>query len=140
MATELELARRKELILESEMTFANKIGAAVFEKPKVNMWMIMLPILFLYFIYRMQSYKRGRMKFDEDFMVTRRRVMDVAFEAVQTQNGPDLDRVIRQAEIANEISGPYASWVRVLAEYYMDLLVCDGNSFESLESLLRPYR
>ena len=65
--------RRKELILDRELDFANAIGAAVFEKPRVSFWMIMIPLLFIYFIYRMQKYKDGRIKFDEEFMAARRR-------------------------------------------------------------------
>ena len=46
--------RRKEIILERELDFANAIGSAVVEKPRVSFWMIMIPLLFLYFIYRKQ--------------------------------------------------------------------------------------
>jgi hypothetical protein len=127
-----EIDRKKELILEREKVFANQIGSAVFEKPRISFWMILIPILFLHFIYRMQKYKHGRMKFDEDFMVTRRRVMDLAVEAAATGAEPDMDQVVRQAALSDELKSAYASWTRVLAQYYLDLLATDGDSFDSL--------
>jgi len=128
----IAIDRRKEIILERELDFANAIGSAVVEKPRVSFWMIMMPPLFIYFIYRMKKYKEGRIKFDEEFMAARRRAMEAALEAVETGAGPDIDRVVQQSELADTFAKPYASWVRVLVEYYMDLLSAAGENFETL--------
>jgi len=40
------LAEKKEIVLQRELTFANAIGAAVFEKPKVSFWMVFIPFFF----------------------------------------------------------------------------------------------
>jgi hypothetical protein len=126
------LERKKELVLQRELLFANAIGAAVFEKPKVSFWMVLIPILFVYFVYRMQKYKSGRLKFDEDFMITRRRAIDVAFEAVETGSKPAVEKVVQASDLSDALQEAYRSWVRVLVDYYMDLLAADGNSFDSL--------
>jgi hypothetical protein len=126
------LERKKELILQRELAFANAVGAAVFEKPKVSFWMVLVPLLFLYFIYRMQRYKSGRMKFDEEFMTTRRRAMNLAFEAVEAGTRPDIDRIAREPGLTEALEKPYASWLKVLVDFYMDLLAANGDSFESL--------
>lgn len=126
------LERKKELILQRELAFANAVGAAVFEKPKVSFWMVLVPLLFLYFIYRMQRYKSGRMKFDEEFMTTRRRAMNLAFEAVEAGSRPDIDRIARESGLTEALEKPYASWLKVLVDFYMDLLAANGDSFESL--------
>jgi len=126
------LERKKELILQRELAFANAVGAAVFEKPKVSFWMVLVPLLFLYFIYRMQRYKSGRMKFDEEFMTTRRRAMNLAFEAVEAGSRPDIDRIARESGLTEALEKPYASWLKVLVDFYMDLLAANGDSFESM--------
>ena len=126
------LERKKELILQRELAFSNAVGAAVFEKPKVSFWMVLVPLLFLYFIYRMQRYKSGRMRFDEEFMTTRRRAMNIAFEAVEAGSRPDIDRIARESGLTEALEKPYASWLKVLVDFYMDLLVANGDSFESL--------
>jgi len=126
------LERKKELILQRELAFSNAVGAAVFEKPKVSFWMVLVPLLFLYFIYRMQRYKSGRMRFDEEFMTTRRRAMNIAFEAVEAGSRPDIDRIVRESGLTEALEKPYASWLKVLVDFYMDLLAANGDSFESL--------
>jgi len=126
------LNQKKEFILARELAFANAVGAAVFEKPKVSFWMVLVPLLFLYFIYRMQRYKSGRMKFDEEFMTTRRRAMNLALEAVETGTRPDIDRIARESGLTEAHEKPYASWLKVLVDFYMDLLAANGDSFDSL--------
>ena len=126
------LERKKELILQRELAFANAVGAAVFEKPKVSFWMVMVPLLFLYFIYRMQKYKNGRMKFDQDFMTTRRKAMDLAVEALETGVKPNIDRIAGESGITEALEKPYVTWLRTLVDYYDDLLTANGDTFDAL--------
>ena len=124
--------RKKELILQRELLFANAIGAAVFEKPKVSFWMVLIPILFLYFVYRMQRFKSGRMKFDQEFMTTRRKALVLAVEALETGVKPNIDRIARESGITDALEKHYASWLRTLVDYYDDLLAAEGDTFEAL--------
>lgn len=124
--------QKKEMILQRELMFANAIGAKVFEKPQVHFWMVLIPILFLYFIYRMQRFKSGRMKFDQEFMTTRRKAMDLAVEALETGVKPNIDRLSRESGITDALEKPYAAWLRALVEHYDDLLAANGESFEAL--------
>jgi hypothetical protein len=126
------LERKKELILQRELLFANAIGAAVFEKPKVSFWMVLIPILFLYFVYRMQRFKNGRMTFDQEFMTTRRRAMDLAVEAAETGVKANVDRIARESGLTDALEKPYASWLSTLVDYYHDLLSVNGDSFDAL--------
>ncbi len=126
------LERKKELILEHERAFANAVGAAVLEKPKVSFWMILIPILFLFFIHRMQKFKTGRLRFNEEFMATRRRALEIAVESLETGSKPDIDRMARQLGLSDALEAPYAAWLRALADHYKDLLAAGGESIESL--------
>jgi hypothetical protein len=126
------LERKKELILQRELAFANAVGAAVFEKPKVSFWMVLVPLLFLYFIYRMQKFKSGRMNFDREFMTTRRKALDLAVEALAADAKPDIDQIAGQTGLMSVLERPYASWLKALVDYYTDLLAATGDSFESL--------
>jgi hypothetical protein len=126
------LDKKKELILARELAFANAVGAAVFEKPRVSFWMVLIPLLFLYFIYRMQKYKNGRMKFDEDFMVTRRRALDLAIEALESDHRINLSQAVHQYGLSDELEKPYAAWMGVLVDHYLDLLAVDGDSYDTL--------
>ncbi len=124
--------QKKEMILQRELIFANAVGAKVFEKPQVHFWMVLIPILFLYFIYRMQRFKSGRMKFDQEFMTTRRKAMDLAVESLETGVKPNIDRIARESGITDALEKPYAAWLRALVDHYDDLLAANGESFEAL--------
>lgn len=126
------LTEKREIILRQELLFANAIGSAVFEKPQVSFWMILIPFLFLYFLYRMQAYKTSRTKFDEEFMTTRRRAMDAAFHAVQTNAAPDMDEATYNLGLPEPLQKPYRAWLKALIDYYMDLLAARGDGFEPL--------
>jgi hypothetical protein len=126
------LVHKKDLILQRELAFANAIGASVLDKPKVSFWMVLIPILFLYFIYRMQTFKSGRIKFDEDFMAPRRRAMDAALVAVEAKGPPDIDALARNSGLPEALHEPYAAWMDAQVGHYMELLTGDGDSFESL--------
>jgi hypothetical protein len=127
-----DLDKKKELILARELAFANAVGAAVFEKPRVSFWMVMVPLLFLYFIHRMQKYKNGRMKFDEDFMVTRRRALELAIETLESDHRIDLNQAVRQYGLTDELEKPYAAWMNVLVDHYQDLLAAEGENYDTL--------
>ncbi len=126
------LERKQELILEQERAFANALGATVFDKPRISYWMVLLPILFLYFVFRMQKFKTGRMKFDQDFMVTRRKAMAIAIEGIETGSQPDIDAIARESGLRDVLEKPYAAWLQALVEHYADLLSAAGDSFEAL--------
>jgi hypothetical protein len=126
------LDRKRELILDQELAFANAVGAAVFEKPRVSYWMVLIPILFLYFVYRMQKFKTGRLKFDQDFMVTRRKAVEIAIEGIETGSRPDIDAIARESGLRDALIGPYAAWLQALVEHYADLLSAAGDGYDAL--------
>ena len=127
-----KISHRKKLILRSELAFANAVGAAVIDKPRVSFWMILVPILFLYFIYRMQKYKSGLRRFEDEFMTTRRWAMDLACESIDMNRCPDIGSVIKRAGLNDTLENDYARWVRALVAHYMNLLSAEGDNFESL--------
>lgn len=137
-STMQDLDRKKELILERELAFANAVGAAVFEKPKVSFWMVLVPLLFIYFIHRMQKYKNGRMKFDTDFMITRRRALDLAIETFEPGCRLNLKEALHQNGLSAELEKPYATWMNVLVDHYRDLLAVEGDNYDTL--VRRAYR
>nr|NJM02854.1 hypothetical protein [Desulfobacula sp.] len=136
----MDPARKKDMILSREFAFADAVGAAVFEKPKVSVWMIFIPILFLYFVFRMQRFKKDRMKFNEDFMSARREAMDMALEA-SAADGPEAkDSGERYAGLPQSLQEPYGSWISALSRLYRDLLSADGRDFEALVRTAYPGR
>jgi len=127
-----EMVRKYDLVENHEMEFANTIGAAAFEKPRVSYWMILVPLFFLYFVYLMQKYKNDRKQFNQDFLLTRRRTLKAAADAVASGQPLEIRQVVQQADLAEALRQPYAAWIETLAGHYMALLAADGDSYESL--------
>jgi hypothetical protein len=65
-------------------------------------------------------------------MITRRKAMDLAVEALETGVKPNIDRIAGESGLTDALEKPYASWLKALVEYYTDLLAATGDSFESL--------
>lgn len=130
--TSKDLTQKKEIILRHELAFANEIGAAVFEKPRVSFWMVFIPILFLYFIYRMQKFKSDRAKFDDEFMTGRRRAMDIALGDAAADGITEMDWAALGSELPAPLQKPYIYWIKSLSSHYLDLLTANGDDFESL--------
>jgi hypothetical protein len=127
-----DLTQKKEIILRHELAFANEIGAAVFEKPKVSYWMIFIPILFLYFIYRMQKFRSDRIRFNEEFMSARRSAMDNAFGVAEPHGKTETGGAAQGSTPPLPLQKPYTSWIETLSSHYLDLLAANGDDFESL--------
>ena len=71
------LKAKKDLILDYEQRFANELGLVIIPKPKVRIWMILIPMYFVFHIYRHKKYVEGRRVFSAHFMISRRGVADV---------------------------------------------------------------
>jgi hypothetical protein len=128
----MDLTQKKDIILKRELAFANEIGAALFEKPKVSVWMIFIPILFLYFIFRMQKFRNDRMKFSTEFMAARHEAMENALDASAADGPEGKDSGKRHAGLPKSLQDPYGSWIKALSSLYRELLSADGNDFDSL--------
>ena len=128
----LKLADKKDLILAAEMRQANAVSAGVIEKPKLSLWMILIPVIFVHFFYRLQKYSEGRKQFARDFCKSRKRALEEAASAIASGEPPDVNKLVQMASIPKETNQAYHTWLKVLVEHYIDLLEADGDAYEVL--------
>ena len=126
------LETKRHIIEEQERRFAYLLASRVIQKPKLSIWMILVPIIFVYFFYRLNQYKAGRHQFVNNFMISRKRALDAARHAVETGSAADLDALAQQAELPPEARQPYQKMLAVFNDYYMDLLQAQGKNFKAL--------
>lgn len=128
----ISLKEKSELIRFNEENFAYSLSLIVIEKPKLSVWMILIPIILVYHMYRYKSYAEGCKTFAENYLITRNRALEAAVRS--TAHGDPLDEssVVKKANIPESTKEEYAAWVRVLMTHYKDLLRCEGDSFETL--------
>jgi hypothetical protein len=127
-----ETLEKSTHILRHEEGFAGAIAAVVIEKPQLSIWMILIPIIFVYHIYRFQKYSDGRKMFVKNYMISRKRALEEALVVVNTGNEPDIDRLVEMSTIPEVARQQYAEFMAVLIEHYADLLSSEGDNFDEL--------
>jgi len=127
-----------KMIWNQENQFAYRVAKQVLDKPKISVWLILIPILFLYYAHKIQQYKAGVHGFSKGLMRTKILALDSAQEEMATgkkdeeykeafvskdlENSPNVMRV-RDKQIAE---------VEVLKTHYARLLREQGSSYQAL--------
>jgi len=125
---------KKNLILDYEQRFANELGLTVIPKPKVRLWMVLIPLYFVFHIIRHKKYMEGRRVFSANFMISRRRVADELMEALRQNRPANLDAVSAKAKLpSSEAHRIYREWLMVLMAHYRELLTAaQADDFDAL--------
>lgn len=128
----LDIYDKRDLIVSYEQMFANIIAAEVIEKPKLSIWMILIPVIFVHFFYRLNKVVDGRKEFAKNFMISRHRALEEACRIAESGHGPDINKMCKMSTVPEKIYPEYGEWLKLLVEHYVDLLRSPGNSYEDL--------
>ena len=127
------LTMKKEWILDQERSFARDLARGVIEVPKLSMWVILIPILLVYHLYRHNRAVKGRSAFAQHYLLSRTRSLEEACSAMAEQRPPDIDGVVAKAvDLPESARSPYRDWITVLIQHYADLLQAPGTDFKTL--------
>ncbi|MDJ0913738.1 MAG: NF038143 family protein [Desulfobacterales bacterium] len=126
------LEAKKEFVWKHEQQFAYTLAANVLDKPKATVWMILIPIILVYHMYRHKKYVEGRRMFAENYSKTPQNLLDKVYLAIKKGADVDFDDVIRHSGLSKDVYKPYRQWLAVLAAHYEDLLHADGDNMETL--------
>jgi Arc/MetJ-type ribon-helix-helix transcriptional regulator len=126
------LNRNRDLILQEERSFARAVAVCAVEKPKTSFWLVVIPILFLYYAYLIKKYKKSLARFVDDFLITRNRAMDLAWDVVTAGGKPAIEKSAWMTTLHGDLQRPYSLWLVALTDYYSFLLPGEGASFAEL--------
>ena len=126
------LNEKKDMILEKERVFAQSVSTVVIDKPTLSIWMILIPVIFVHFFYRLNKVSQGRKEFAQHFILTREKALDEALAALESDRTADANKLAQAADIPEGTSKTYRAWMKVLLEHYRDLLVSDGDTYETM--------
>lgn len=121
----------KALILERERTQARELAGEIIFKPQLSVWMILIPVIFIYYFWRFQQYSQGTRDFIRNYLHPREAALDEAEGALRDGRKPDIGPLIPQDNLPREAVQPYAAWLRLLVEHYIDLLKTDGSRVDA---------
>ena len=129
----LSMEDKKNLILDYERARARQLARRVIEKPVPPIWMILIPVFFVFYAWKIKQYSNGLKDFADHYMVSRRLALDTAFEAEQGGTPPEIGQLIENTDtIPQGARSCYRDWLSLLIEHYRNLLVASGLSTQDL--------
>ena len=123
---------QSEIIKNNEQRFAFMLAGRVISRPKLSIWMILIPVIFVYFFYQFNKYKQGRADFTDNYLITRKRALNAARVAVLEDRAPNLEETIKRSKLPPETLGAYRELLVVLVQHYIDLLQAKGENIAEL--------
>lgn len=127
-----DLPRKKELILEYEKIFINRMSRELFAKPKLNVWMILMPIIFIFFFQQFSRYRKGKTDYQKNTLITPKRALGEAYYAVEENKKPDLDELMDISDLPTAAHVPYRNLLKILVQHYIDLLNSKGKTYKEM--------
>lgn len=132
MADHTTLAEKRDLILAEERQFAHRVSRRVIEKPRLAVWMILIPVFFVFYFWQLKRYADGRKEFAENYLVTRRRAIEEAYRAAASDSDPVVENLVQATDVQPQLHAEYRRWVTLLIDHYRDLLAAHGSSHDAL--------
>ena len=122
----------KELVLAYEKKFAALLANQVLVKPKLSAWMIFIPFIFIFYFQDFSAYKKQRKAFLDNWLLSRKKALDEAEEAIDQGRKPDTTTLATQANLKVKVTDKYNSLLKVMATHYISLLKAKGDTYEAL--------
>ena len=124
---------KKQQILDHETMLAQLLARQVLDKPKPPLWMIFVPVFFVFFIQKMNQYKSGLEDFVENYLKSRRRALEAAVAAEESGIAVDMEALLETiGNIPQQARPLFAEWMGTLIEHYLLLLTSPGNDHSAL--------
>ncbi|MDO9567168.1 MAG: NF038143 family protein [Candidatus Desulfaltia sp.] len=123
---------KKILILEDEKRFAHAVSESIFEKPQMTVWMILIPIILVYHMYRYQRYVKDRNSFTENYLIMRRQALEEAYTSFAGNRKPDFAKLIKMSNVPNGTAKQCNAWLETIVSHYQHLFSAEGDSYDAL--------
>jgi hypothetical protein len=133
----IPLTQKYELIRQQEEALAYEVARQVIEKPKASIWIIFMPIFFVFHAHRMQKYKKSIHAFARHFLHTKLLALDAARDEAATgrptefppggpaqSNGDDTGNAPIRVKQFHELA--------ILQEHYQLLLKNPGETYAGM--------
>jgi len=127
-----ELEEKGRMILAQERLFADILASRALSKPKPNVWMILIPIIFVFYMNDYKKYKDGRQVFANQYLMSRKRALDEAVASLTANRDPDLEPLVSVSDLPEAARQQYHDLLTVLIENYRDLLQTEGETVNDL--------
>ena len=122
----------KELVLAHEKKFAALLANQVLVKPKLSVWMIFIPFIFIFYFQDFSKYKNQRKEFLVNWLLSRKKALNEAEAAIDEKRKPDTKVLADQADLKPKVVGKYEHLLTVMVTHYTALLKAGGETYDDL--------
>ena len=132
MKDDSSIDQKADLILDEERRFAHQVARLVIDKPRLAVWMILIPVFFVFYFWQLKRYADGLKTFAEKFLLTRKRAVEEVRRAVLAGEKPNAENLVQADDVPAETRSVYRLWVAVLLDHYRDLILAHGGTYPGL--------
>jgi hypothetical protein len=132
------LEARHAMILHQERVLSYQLAKVMIKKPKVSVWMVMLPLLFLFFIQDVRKYKAGIRDFADGFFKNKKIALDLTLKAMLEDVPLKEALSVFASNVAPVLSDQMELHEKQMKEiaylmmHYQRLLTARGDTYEAL--------
>ena len=122
----------KALILAHERKFAALLAKQILVKPKLSAWMIFIPFIFIFYFQDFSKYKQQRKEFLENWLLSRKKALNEAFEAIDEKRKPDTQALADKAGLKSKVTDRYEHLLKIMVIHFTLLLNARGDTHGAL--------
>lgn len=126
------IREKHDIIQVHETAFADTLSASIIARPKLSVWMILIPIMFVWFFYQFRRYAEGRREFTKHYLLSKQRALDEALHALDSGTEPDIGHTAGLSDLPEDVRPLQAVVQNVLVGHFLGLLRADGDDYEAL--------
>ena len=123
---------KREWILENEYQLAGRISREIIHRPELNIWMIIIPVIFVYFFFQLNRSVSAKKEFVQNFVLSRKNILNEACALSEDGAKPDFEEMAKYEKVPDSAVEAYKTWANVLFEHYQMLLDEKGDSYAGL--------
>jgi len=133
-----ELDQRATIIRVYEEQFAQSLASSVIQKPRLTVWMFLVPILFIYHANQIKRFKENLNNFKQGFTRTKLHALNLAREEMasgQRKQEKEMDLFADyhvDGPNVQEVRNRQLDEVRLLIRHYKGLLSRSGRDYPEL--------
>lgn len=124
---------KKTKILAHEEMMARRLARRVIDKPVPHLWMIFIPIIFIFHAWEIKQYSSGLKDFTANYLALRRQALEAAVMSEQSGKKVALDALVDSTtSLPAEARPQYRNLLSLLISHYRSLLCMEGKSHTAM--------
>ena len=126
------LEGKRQLILDYDQVFVERLAVKIFKKPQLSIWMILIPIIFVFFFQQVTKYKNDKKDFIKNYLLSPNRALNEAYEAIKQKREVSIESMVEMADLKPFSNAPYRNLMSVLTQHYINLMNAKGDLYGQL--------